>query len=65
MLYLSHHLFNHQIQSLAIVMVVLYSFSALCWNAGKRSQHLGPSDIYLDDLSNLNPEAAALYFPKR
>ncbi|XP_035244679.1 phosphatidate phosphatase LPIN2-like isoform X2 [Anguilla anguilla] len=31
---------------------------------GKRSQHLGPSDIYLDDLSNLNPEVAALYFPK-
>ncbi len=31
----------------------------------KRSHHLGPSDIYLDDLSSLNPEAAALYFPKR
>ncbi|XP_067094187.1 phosphatidate phosphatase LPIN2-like isoform X1 [Osmerus mordax] len=31
---------------------------------GKRSQHLGPSDIYLDDLSNLNPKVAALYFPK-
>ncbi|XP_061076750.1 phosphatidate phosphatase LPIN2-like isoform X1 [Conger conger] len=31
---------------------------------GKRSQHLGPSDIYLDDLSNLDPEVAALYFPK-
>uniref|UniRef100_A0A6Q2YS83 phosphatidate phosphatase n=1 Tax=Esox lucius TaxID=8010 RepID=A0A6Q2YS83_ESOLU len=32
---------------------------------GKRSQHLGPSDIYLDDLSNLNPEVAALYFPPK
>ncbi|KAL2090591.1 hypothetical protein ACEWY4_012854 [Coilia grayii] len=31
---------------------------------GKRSQHLGPSDIYLDDLTKLNPEVAALYFPK-
>lgn len=31
----------------------------------KRSQHLGPSDIYLDDLLSLNPEVAALYFPKR
>ncbi|KAG9353012.1 hypothetical protein JZ751_017588 [Albula glossodonta] len=31
---------------------------------GKRSQHLGPADIYLDDLSNLDPEVAALYFPK-
>ncbi|KTF84955.1 hypothetical protein cypCar_00027012, partial [Cyprinus carpio] len=30
----------------------------------KRSHHLGPSDIYLDDLSTLDPEAAALYFPK-
>uniref|UniRef100_A0A673LY57 phosphatidate phosphatase n=1 Tax=Sinocyclocheilus rhinocerous TaxID=307959 RepID=A0A673LY57_9TELE len=31
----------------------------------KRNHHLGPSDIYLDDLSRLDPEAAALYFPKR
>ncbi|XP_026853416.2 phosphatidate phosphatase LPIN2 isoform X1 [Electrophorus electricus] len=31
---------------------------------GKRSQHLGPADIYLDDLSSLNPEAVALYFPR-
>uniref|UniRef100_A0A673M2N7 phosphatidate phosphatase n=1 Tax=Sinocyclocheilus rhinocerous TaxID=307959 RepID=A0A673M2N7_9TELE len=30
----------------------------------KRNHHLGPSDIYLDDLSRLDPEAAALYFPK-
>uniref|UniRef100_A0A674E8T9 phosphatidate phosphatase n=1 Tax=Salmo trutta TaxID=8032 RepID=A0A674E8T9_SALTR len=28
-------------------------------------QHLGPSDIYLDDLSNLDPEVAALYFPPK
>ncbi|XP_072238656.1 phosphatidate phosphatase LPIN3 isoform X2 [Leuresthes tenuis] len=31
---------------------------------GKRNQHLGPSDIYLDDLTKLDPEVAALYFPK-
>ncbi|KAM4613399.1 phosphatidate phosphatase LPIN2 isoform 2-T2 [Polymixia lowei] len=31
---------------------------------GKRSQHLGPADIYLDDLTKLDPEVAALYFPK-
>uniref|UniRef100_A0A3B4DHR7 phosphatidate phosphatase n=1 Tax=Pygocentrus nattereri TaxID=42514 RepID=A0A3B4DHR7_PYGNA len=31
---------------------------------GKRSQHLGPADIYLDDLSNLDPEMVALYFPR-
>uniref|UniRef100_A0A8C1NEP9 phosphatidate phosphatase n=1 Tax=Cyprinus carpio TaxID=7962 RepID=A0A8C1NEP9_CYPCA len=30
-----------------------------------RNHHLGPSDIYLDDLSRLDPEVAALYFPKR
>ncbi|XP_053430536.1 phosphatidate phosphatase LPIN3 isoform X2 [Nycticebus coucang] len=31
----------------------------------KRSQHLGPSDIYLDDLTSLDSENAALYFPQR
>lgn len=30
----------------------------------KRSHHLGPSDIYLEDLSTLDPTTAALYFPK-
>lgn len=33
--------------------------------AGKRNHHLGPADIYLDDLTTLDPEVAALYFPKR
>uniref|UniRef100_A0A4W5RAN2 phosphatidate phosphatase n=1 Tax=Hucho hucho TaxID=62062 RepID=A0A4W5RAN2_9TELE len=41
------------------------SLSLRCVNTGKRSQHLGPSDIYLDDLSNLDPEVAALYFPPK
>ncbi|XP_034388634.1 phosphatidate phosphatase LPIN2-like isoform X2 [Cyclopterus lumpus] len=31
---------------------------------GKRNHHLGPTDIYLDDLTTLEPEVAALYFPK-
>lgn len=31
----------------------------------KRSPHLGPTDIYLEDLSNLDAEQVALYFPKR
>nr|XP_020502540.1 phosphatidate phosphatase LPIN2-like isoform X1 [Labrus bergylta] len=31
---------------------------------GKRNHHLGPTDIYLDDLRTLDPEKAALYFPK-
>lgn len=31
----------------------------------KRSQHLGPSEIYLDDLPSLHSENAALYFPQR
>ncbi|XP_075819029.1 phosphatidate phosphatase LPIN3 isoform X1 [Microtus pennsylvanicus] len=30
----------------------------------KRNHHLGPSDIYLDDLSSLDSENAALYFPQ-
>ncbi|XP_060628207.2 phosphatidate phosphatase LPIN3 isoform X1 [Anolis sagrei] len=30
----------------------------------KRSPHLGPSDVYLEDLSNLDAEQLALYFPK-
>ncbi|XP_023570662.1 phosphatidate phosphatase LPIN3 isoform X2 [Octodon degus] len=30
----------------------------------KKSQHLGPSDIYLDDLPSLDSEDAALYFPQ-
>uniref|UniRef100_A0A8C1UIM8 phosphatidate phosphatase n=1 Tax=Cyprinus carpio TaxID=7962 RepID=A0A8C1UIM8_CYPCA len=34
-------------------------------SVNERYHHLGPSDIYLDDLSTLDPEAAALYFPKR
>ncbi|KAL0977817.1 hypothetical protein UPYG_G00161630 [Umbra pygmaea] len=32
---------------------------------GKGSAHLGLSDIYLDELSNLNPDVAALYFPPK
>ncbi|CAG12378.1 unnamed protein product, partial [Tetraodon nigroviridis] len=31
---------------------------------GKRNHHLGPADIYLDDLTTLDPEVAVLYFPK-
>ncbi|XP_019942554.1 phosphatidate phosphatase LPIN2 isoform X2 [Paralichthys olivaceus] len=31
---------------------------------GKRNHHLEPTDIYLDDLTSLDPEVAALYFPK-
>ncbi|XP_042357426.1 zgc:123305 isoform X2 [Plectropomus leopardus] len=31
---------------------------------GRRNHHLGPTDIYLDDLTKLDPEVAALYFPK-
>ncbi|KAM9500748.1 phosphatidate phosphatase LPIN2-like [Clarias gariepinus] len=30
----------------------------------KRSQHQGPDDIYLDDLTALEPHIAARYFPK-
>ncbi|XP_077568949.1 phosphatidate phosphatase LPIN1 isoform X2 [Stigmatopora nigra] len=30
----------------------------------KRSQHLGADGVYLDDITELDPEVAALYFPK-
>ncbi|XP_061731401.1 zgc:123305 isoform X1 [Nerophis ophidion] len=30
----------------------------------RRNHHLGPTDIYLDDLTSLDPGVAALYFPK-
>ncbi|XP_068598491.1 phosphatidate phosphatase LPIN1 [Brachionichthys hirsutus] len=30
----------------------------------KRSQHLGADGIYLDDITELEPDVAALYFPK-
>ncbi|XP_048453249.1 phosphatidate phosphatase LPIN1 isoform X2 [Rhincodon typus] len=31
---------------------------------GKRSRHLGTDGVYLDDITEMNPEIAALYFPK-
>uniref|UniRef100_A0A8C1UI06 phosphatidate phosphatase n=1 Tax=Cyprinus carpio TaxID=7962 RepID=A0A8C1UI06_CYPCA len=31
----------------------------------KKSRHLGSDGVYLDDLKDLEPEVAALYFPKR
>ncbi|XP_065112466.1 phosphatidate phosphatase LPIN1 isoform X2 [Paramisgurnus dabryanus] len=31
----------------------------------ERSRHLGADGVYLDDITQLEPEAAALYFPKR
>ncbi|GCB63794.1 hypothetical protein scyTo_0013248 [Scyliorhinus torazame] len=30
----------------------------------KRSRHLGTDGVYLDDLTDMNPKVAALYFPK-
>ncbi|OWK10577.1 hypothetical protein Celaphus_00005306 [Cervus elaphus hippelaphus] len=31
----------------------------------KRSRHLGADGVYLDDLTDMDPEVAALYFPKK
>lgn len=31
----------------------------------KRNRHLGSDGVYLEDLTELEPEVAALYFPKR
>uniref|UniRef100_A0A8C5DFA1 phosphatidate phosphatase n=1 Tax=Gouania willdenowi TaxID=441366 RepID=A0A8C5DFA1_GOUWI len=33
-------------------------------NRNKRSRHLGSDGVYLDDITELEPEVAALYFPK-
>ncbi|KAG8524771.1 Phosphatidate phosphatase LPIN1 [Galemys pyrenaicus] len=33
-------------------------------SADKRSRHLGADGVYLDDLTDMDPEVAALYFPK-
>lgn len=38
---------------------------SLCSTADKRSRHLGSDGIYLDDITDLEPEVVALYFPKR
>uniref|UniRef100_A0A3B3CEM9 phosphatidate phosphatase n=1 Tax=Oryzias melastigma TaxID=30732 RepID=A0A3B3CEM9_ORYME len=35
-----------------------------CKRKDKRSRHLGSDGIYLDDITELEPEVAALYFPK-
>lgn len=35
------------------------------YTADKRSRHLGSDGVYLDDITELEPEVAALYFPKR
>uniref|UniRef100_A0A669F2A9 phosphatidate phosphatase n=1 Tax=Oreochromis niloticus TaxID=8128 RepID=A0A669F2A9_ORENI len=50
----------------SIILYSVYSVSVLMCQlvTGKRNHHLGPTDIYLDDLTTLDPEVAALYFPK-
>ena len=40
-------------------------FNGCCASVDKRSQHLGSDGVYLDDITALEPEVAALYFPKR
>uniref|UniRef100_A0A672IYC3 phosphatidate phosphatase n=1 Tax=Salarias fasciatus TaxID=181472 RepID=A0A672IYC3_SALFA len=50
--------------SLTALSTSIQRVSLMCLIAGKRNHHLGPTDIYLDDLTTLDPEVAALYFPK-
>uniref|UniRef100_A0A672IUV1 phosphatidate phosphatase n=1 Tax=Salarias fasciatus TaxID=181472 RepID=A0A672IUV1_SALFA len=50
--------------SLTNLIFSIQRVSLMCLIAGKRNHHLGPTDIYLDDLTTLDPEVAALYFPK-
>uniref|UniRef100_A0AAQ5YKZ7 phosphatidate phosphatase n=1 Tax=Amphiprion ocellaris TaxID=80972 RepID=A0AAQ5YKZ7_AMPOC len=40
-------------------------FHSCFFYADKRSRHLGSDGVYLDDITDLEPEVAALYFPKR
>ncbi|KAJ0002076.1 hypothetical protein NQD34_001872 [Periophthalmus magnuspinnatus] len=51
---------NHRygVFSLFVCLFVCLFFSE------KRSQHLGTDGVYLDDITELEPEVAALYFPK-
>lgn len=45
--------------------VSIKAYEELCVSLEKRSQHLGADGMYLDDITQLEPEVAALYFPKR
>uniref|UniRef100_A0A8C9TLB1 phosphatidate phosphatase n=1 Tax=Scleropages formosus TaxID=113540 RepID=A0A8C9TLB1_SCLFO len=38
--------------------------SHFCFLLDKRSRHLGADGVYLDDITEMEPEVAALYFPK-
>uniref|UniRef100_A0A674N072 phosphatidate phosphatase n=1 Tax=Takifugu rubripes TaxID=31033 RepID=A0A674N072_TAKRU len=51
---------NYTQYSLCCSILIVKSFSV----ADKRSRHLGSDGIYLDDITELKPEVAALYFPK-
>uniref|UniRef100_A0A672FH31 phosphatidate phosphatase n=1 Tax=Salarias fasciatus TaxID=181472 RepID=A0A672FH31_SALFA len=42
----------------------VFFFSFFQISLEKRSQHLGADGVYLDDITELEPEVAALYFPK-
>lgn len=48
-----------------VFLKVQYLSIFLFWAAEKRSRHLGSDGIYLDDITELEPDVAALYFPKR
>uniref|UniRef100_A0A8C4DS49 phosphatidate phosphatase n=1 Tax=Dicentrarchus labrax TaxID=13489 RepID=A0A8C4DS49_DICLA len=59
------HLFNFFVSHFRLcIKVIVHQLSSCHFVAGKRNQHLGPTGIYLDDLTTLDPEVAALYFPK-
>jgi len=47
------------------VSLVFVYLTYVCTHADKKSRHLGSDGVYLDDIKDLKPEVAALYFPKR
>uniref|UniRef100_A0A8K9XWQ3 phosphatidate phosphatase n=1 Tax=Oncorhynchus mykiss TaxID=8022 RepID=A0A8K9XWQ3_ONCMY len=54
-----HYLMDENAMSIIVSMVTCDAVPA-----DKRSHHLGSDGVYLDDITELEPEVAALYFPK-
>uniref|UniRef100_A0A8B9H629 phosphatidate phosphatase n=1 Tax=Astyanax mexicanus TaxID=7994 RepID=A0A8B9H629_ASTMX len=58
------HIFPNKHQSISEYYTSRLTVFVYDEGVRKRSQHQGPEDIYLDDLTALEPHVAARYFPK-